>query len=233
MSGKLGRLLLVSLMAAPLVVIDAAAGRAANCSERGIFLNQSGFIAYGSRGTIRAINHDLGTDGCNGPTVQTQLVILSSDALNWVEVGIRQWFSGSMQNKVFGEWGFYPMMSHVDIFDNVPFYSTPRFSLNNETGTFDWKIWWDPDPNNGVVFQLLARYNSMWDTHGFATGEIAKHGPTADAYGEEWSLKFKNSGGTWGNFTDLRCWSDSVTQWEWELPHLDTEYDVGPGPAYC
>jgi len=205
----------------------------------GIWLEQGQPVGYGSQGTLFAVNHSLVPCG-GGYTYQSYSnnmygVILSSDFLDWVEVGYRKQLycvvACSTQYKIWGEWGFYPSTTQYTFYTDATSGTSISFRANNVAGTFNWKIWYDP--SGGSNYQLLDTYNNMWDTHGWAYGEASRVGKTGtDAVDHHWNMKFKNSSGNWQAFNALVCQNDTDPDYKW-VRVSNTEFQVQAGSARC
>src|SRR5207245_4851719 len=170
-----------------------------------------------------------------GPVAQTQLMVFTSDGMNWAEVGyIREYTGiiGGTKERIFGEWGYYPAaVSQKKYYQNEASGRTARFKVTNHTGTFDWYIYDVLDGSS--TWHYLDTYRSLWDTHGVAIGEVSHYGGTdTDAFNHEWGLIYRDSGGTYRNYNGLACWADGISNFQWNRVS-NTEFYVARGSHYC
>ena len=217
-------------------VLPTVPAQASTCStETGIFINKPNRDAYSTDGYLYTYKQGLGS--CGGPVVQTQLIIFTSDNLNWVEAGyIREYTGiiGGTKERVFGEWGYYPAKVQVKkYYQNEASGRTARFKVSNRTGTFDWYIY---DVLDGsTTWHYLDTYSSLWDTHGTAYGEVSHYGGTdTDAFNHEWGLFYRDSAGTYHSYNGLACGAgnDTISNFQWSKTS-NTEFYVVRGSGTC
>jgi len=229
-----------STVALTIFIVGAPAAQAVDCSvEHGLAVQKPNQNAYGSQGVIYAYKQAV--DSCNGPIAQTQLIILSSDNKNWVEVGYRVNKSCvlgvcSIHRRVFGEWG-YLGMGHLKTYDDVTPDTAPVFKVENPDATqFNWRIWFAP--YNGASWQLEDNYTGMYAQWGWALGEVSKYGGSgATAFNHEWDLKFLKLNAGWNDWGGINCpgtqgW-DTLGNYHWDHFQSNTEFSVVDGSGYC
>lgn len=240
------RRILVFIVSANIVVLQSVilapgALAATDCVEKGIFLQKGSQNAYGTQGVVYAYNQAVDTSCLNYQGIaQTQIVILSSDRRNWVEVGYnvyRSFSTCAWSHKLFGEWGYAGLPTDKTIYGNIDVGSAPVFKVENADPThFSWRIWW-ADHDGGTWHLLDTYYSSMWAQKGWALGEVSKYGAGASANNHEWDLKWLNFSQQWQPWGGINCPGavgyDTLNSWEWDHFQSDTEFYVVPGNGDC
>ena len=207
--------------------------------DRGIWVIQKFPNGYGSWSEIQKVNDSLSacTSGSgNGKAfaVHTAGVAFSLSGSTFIEVGLyRNVSGGTIRNRVFGEFGFYPDVYGPFFYDTYnPDGLTVDMKVTNIPGTWNWKLYWDKS-GGGLNWILLDQFNGMSAQKGWAWGEHARMGRTGTGgFDHHWDMQFKNGGGNWQDIDSLVCWIDSDADMKW-VDISDTEFKVIEGDRAC
>ncbi len=173
-----------------------------NQTDHGFWMIRHLDNGYGSQAQVSRYNWSLVSCG-TGPTqsAHTTGVRLTADWKDFLEVGVIKNLSSY---KVFGEWRFWPVLQYFTYGNSTGDGGAVGLKANNVPGTWDWKIWWDP--NGGTNFTLLDTFASMSSQYGNAWGEASRNGKTGTSIDDDhWDMYFKNSDGIWNLIGNLDC----------------------------
>ena len=215
------------------------AGRAvADCStEEQVF--GGGPQAYGTTNNIRLTNRDLNT-ACGTPQWEAfsqAHIVLGGILGNWVETGWLEYIDAGSGAHTFAadtEWGLagnqkgqaVVAVSCIKLSNAGNFY---KWRVNNVAGTNNWTLLL----NCGSGFAQISEYDGTGYHTGIAAGETGRYGGTATGMSDSQNtLKFKNSSGTWGDWTSDSCYLDSASNWYWSYVS-STAYNVLNGSLGC
>ncbi len=232
--------MVVALVAVLVILAPGVASATDYCGsngDHGIWLRQGQYVGYGSQGQLTKVNHSLVNCRGTGRTTGSWNTygVIFADGTDFVEIGVMKYLyctiGCSTSYKVFGEYGVYPNVLGPYFYSNsTADGGAVSFKANNVSGSFDWKIWWDPA--GGSNYELVDTYN-LCCQYGYAYGEAARTGKTGtDIIDHHWNMKFKNSNGNWQSINSLVCYADTDADYEWQRVS-STEFRVRSGSGYC
>lgn len=198
-------------------------------------MTQATDSGYGSWSEIQKVNDSLNAcDDGFAMAVHTAGVAFSLTGSTFVEVGLyRSVSSGTIRNRVFGEFGFFPDVYGPYFYTTYSTGGTVDMKVTNQPGTWDWKLYWDYPNGGSLDWELLDEFEGMSSQYGWAWGEHARIGKTGTGgYDHHYDMKFKRQNGNWDDVNTLKCWIDNDDDWEWK-DISDTEFVIQVGDRAC
>jgi hypothetical protein len=172
----------------------------------------------GSTGVVDQVyTYNWSQDNCRGPIVETDLILLSPDAFNWIEIGYKKCTKpcgeapAGVTTYVFSEYGIYAAVSVAyETSISLVTQTTPRFKVVNQSNTNNWLAYVDTAGGSNFVQVLTA--NGLSNNSGYPQGEVAGYGILTDDFtGHIWGLSYRKPDGTWHNWTTRSCEVDEFT----------------------
>ncbi len=187
--------------------------------------------ASGMRSSILVANRDLNTT-CASFTMtgSTSLLLFTPDAKNWVEVGWREGLvSGSKEWHWFTELGINGNATVNEGTANTwpcpvtAGLSTPQF-MDNGVSNNTWNL--DINCSDGTGNNQVHSYSSTGFSQGRPQVEVFRFDGTATGASDiHTSLQWKDPAGFWNNWTGGRCFFQSISNWQGEMP-TNTTFDT-------